>query len=129
MISFYKSDEPLVICGSPEVEIIPSDTTFSYITIRRAASGKSDFEAFASVRNIEYTYRFTGKTLYIDEFYAIRPGENWNGSRVEVNIYAVEGTTIKCLPGFCTENYGLWSSGEMSPVYKVGKDGYEEVTQ
>ncbi|HPT12558.1 MAG TPA: hypothetical protein PLP69_08010 [Bacteroidales bacterium] len=127
-VSFYKSAKPQAICGSPKIEIIPSDTTFSYITIRRIASGKSDYEAYASVRNIDYTYRFTGKTLYIDEFYAVKPGENWNGSRVEVNVYAAEGTIIKCLPGFSPENYGLWSYGESSTVYKVEKDGYDEIT-
>jgi hypothetical protein len=125
-ISFYYSKENKSVCGSPEVEFIPSDTTFSYITISRSASGKSDFEAFASVRNIDYTYRLTGKTLYIDEFYAVRPGENWNGAMVDVNIHAVEGTVIKCLPGFDPRTFGIITSGR-NPVYRMGKDGYEEI--
>ena len=129
MTSIYKSNEPPVVCGSPEVEIFPSDTTFSYITINKSATGKSDFEAFTSVRNIEYTYRLTGKTLYIDEYYAIRPGENWNGSTVDINIHAIEGTVIKCLPGFIPENYGLRPSEEIPYVYKVQREEYKQITE
>jgi|WetSurMetagenome_2_1015567.scaffolds.fasta_scaffold09063_5 hypothetical protein len=127
-ICFYKSKEYSTVCGSPEVDIIPSDSTISYITIEKKASGKSDFEAYANVRNIDYTYRFSGKTLYADEFYAVRPGENWNGSEVAVRIYAREGTVIKCLPGFDPKNYGLMSTDRKPPVYKVSKEGFEEIT-
>jgi hypothetical protein len=128
-ISFYKSKEYSNICGSAEVEIFPSDSTVSYIRIEKKASGKSDFEAHENLRNIEYTYRLAGNTLYVDEFYAIRPGANWNGSEVAVRIYAKEGTIIKCLPGFDPQRFGLMLADKTSPLYRVTGEGYEEVAR
>ncbi len=43
--------------------------------------------------------KFSGDTLYLDEFFSLPAGNHWNGSLVEVNVGLPEGTEVRFAPG------------------------------
>ena len=48
---------------------------------------------------IEYNWRLSGDTLYLDEYFSLPAGSRWNGSLVDIDVGLPEGTEVRCVPG------------------------------
>ncbi len=56
-------------------------------------------EAWTNARAIDYNWKFSGDTLYLDEFFSVPAGSNWNGSVVDIDLGLPEGTEVRFAPG------------------------------
>ncbi|MCK7541610.1 MAG: hypothetical protein MZV63_67365 [Marinilabiliales bacterium] len=52
-----------------------------------------------NARKIEYNWRLSGDTLYLDEYFSLPAGSRWNGSLVDIDVSLPEGTEVRCVPG------------------------------
>lgn len=127
--SFFLSEKTEAIYGSARVYIFSPDSTDYSIEVNKTAHGKSDYEAHNNVRNIDYSYKFSGDTLYLDEYYSVKPGEEWNGSKVEIIISGKKGTVIKSLPDLNSEILGMHYNRNFLPLFKISEDGIEELEE
>lgn len=121
---FFRTADRSVLYGTVNLRINQADS-IPEILMEKWACGKSDYEAQTNLRKIDFSYRLSHDTLYYDEYFTVKPGENWNGARVSLCVNAGKGTIIKCLSGFDPENYGLRSTGKNPPLYRITEDGYE----
>jgi len=96
---FYLNKPEDRLYATPELNIFESDNGSGWISVERRACGNSDIEARANARVVEYNWRFSGDTLYLDEFFSLPAGSRWNGSLVDIDISLPEGTEVKCVPG------------------------------
>ena len=65
---------------------------------KKACSNSND-EAWTNARAIEYNWKLSGDTLYLDEFFSVPAGVNWNGSTVNIDLGLPEGTEVRFTPG------------------------------
>lgn len=96
---FYRNTSGGQIYATPDLNIYGSDTTTGWISVERKANGKSDSDAWSNARSTEYNWKLSGDTLYLDEFFSLPEGNNWNGATVKINVSLPEGTKIRCVPG------------------------------
>ena len=96
--------------GSVDLNISGSDTTSGWISVERRASSKSESEAWSRAKSIEYNWKFSGDTLYLDEFFTIPSGSRWNGSTVDVEVLLPEGTEVRAVDGSVFSQFGFRSS-------------------
>ena len=87
-----------ILHASPELRIRGSDNGTGYIAVQRRANSNSDTEAVRNARQIEYDWKMSGDTLYLDEYCTLPPGAKWNGSIVDIDIRLPEGTEIRFVP-------------------------------
>jgi len=85
--------------ASADLSIRGSDNGSGFISVERRAFNNSDIEARDNARDIEFNWRFSGDTLYLDEFFALPAGSKWNGSWVDIDISLPEGTEVRCVEG------------------------------
>jgi len=97
--TFYRNSADGRISATPDLNIYGSDTTTGWISVERKANSKSDSDAWSNARSVEYNWKLSGDTLYLDEFFSLPAGRNWNGATVDINVGLPEGTKIKCVPG------------------------------
>ena len=121
---FFRTADRSALYATVHLRINPADS-IPEVFMEKWACGKSDYEALTNVRNIDFSYRLSHDTIYFDEYFTVKPGENWNGSRVSLCVNAGKGTIIKCLSGFDPGNYGLRPSGRNLLLYRITEDGYE----
>jgi len=95
---FFRDKKTGNLGGIVELNIYASDSTGSYLMVDKMAHGKTHNEAWSNAKSIEHNYKFTKNTLYLDEYFTISGGQNWNGSTVEVDLAVPEGTIIKIMP-------------------------------
>ncbi len=85
--------------ATPELNIYGSDTTAGWISVEKWGCGNSDAESRSSAREVGFNWRFSGDTLYLDEYFSMPAGRRWNGSLVDIDISLPEGTEVRCVPG------------------------------
>jgi hypothetical protein len=128
-LSFFRVINPETIYGTVDLNISRPDSIESYIAIEKRAHGHSNLESYQNVRNIDYNYKFSGDTLYLDEFYSVKPGEKWNGSEIKIWIVCPQGTIIKCVPGSNADYWGLWHHKSAPVSFKIAEWGYDEIPE
>lgn len=97
--TLYRNSADGRISATPDLNIYGSDTTTGWISVERKANSKRDGDAWANARSVAYDWKLSGDTLYLDEFFTLPAGRNWNGAMVEITVRLPEGTKIKCVPG------------------------------
>ncbi len=96
---FLRSTQTNRLWATPELNIYGSDTTAGWISVDKWGCSKSDTEARANAREVGFNWRFSGDTLYLDEYFSLPEGRRWNGSLVDIDISLPEGTEVRCVPG------------------------------
>jgi hypothetical protein len=91
--------------------------------VERKACSNSDREARENARRIRYDWKFSGDTLYLDEYFSLPPGSKWNGSIVDIDVSLPEGTVIRFVPGILPEIMRFRAYAHETPAWKI-KDGY-----
>ncbi|MCU0460016.1 MAG: hypothetical protein MUE37_13110 [Bacteroidales bacterium] len=85
--------------ASVDLNIYGTEDSTSSVSVERMASSNNDSEARAYARKIDYNWKFSGDTLYLDEYFSLPAGERWNGSMVDIDLGLPEGTEVRMVPG------------------------------
>jgi len=99
---FLNTTENRLWC-SPDLNIYASEDSIAYISVERRASSNDSREARDNARKVEYDWKFSGDTLYLDEYFSLPAGERWNGSTVDIDVSLPEGTVVRLVPGTVTD--------------------------
>jgi hypothetical protein len=97
--TFYLDNMNDRLHATPELNIYGSENGSGFISVDKRSCSNSDSEARANARAVEFNWRFSGDTLFIDEFFSLPAGSRWNGSLVDIDITLPEGTEVRCVPG------------------------------
>jgi len=93
--TFYRNSSDGQLYATADLNIYGSDTTSGWISVEKRSSSNSDTEAWENARAIDYGWRFSGDTLYLDEFFSLPAGNHWNGSLVDIDLGLPEGTEVR----------------------------------
>ncbi len=96
---FFRSTHNEKLHASAELNIYGSENGTGFISVDRWSCSNSDSEAHVNARKIEYNWRLSGDTLYLDEYFSLPAGSRWNGSLVDIDVSLPEGTEVRCVPG------------------------------
>jgi len=80
---------------SPEINIEAAGKESSGISVRKESFGNTEINAFNKIKEIEFNYRFSGDTIYTDDFFKIPASRRWSGDNIKVTITLPAGTTLK----------------------------------
>lgn len=108
---------------SADLNIYGSENGTGIISVERRASSNSDSEARTKARQIEYNWRLSGDTLYLDEYCSLPAGSKWNGSMVDIDVKLPEGTEVRLVPGTLPESLNFNVYAGETPAWKI-EDGY-----
>jgi len=97
-----KTEERLYVTA--DLNIYASEDSTASISVERRASSNNDREARDNARQVEYDWKFSGDTLYLDEYCTLPAGSRWNGSMVDIDVSLPEGTVIRMVPGTLPES-------------------------
>jgi hypothetical protein len=97
--TFYRNSSYGQLHATAGLNIYGSDTTSGWISVEKRASSNSNEEAWANARAVDYNWKLSGDTLYLDEFFSLPAGRSWNGSLVEIDVSLPEGTEVRFAPG------------------------------
>jgi len=109
--------------ATAELNIRGNDNGSGFISVERRACSNSDLEARDNARKIEFNWRFSGDTLYLDEFYSLPAGNRWAGSWVDIDISLPEGTEVRCVEGSSLATWMLRIHDDDISHWKI-EDGY-----
>jgi hypothetical protein len=98
-VTFYRNSSDGQLYATADLNIYGSDTTSGWISVEKRSSSNSDTEAWENARAIDYGWKFSGDTLYLDEYFSLPAGRNWNGSVVDIDLGLPEGTEVRFAPG------------------------------
>ena len=96
--TFYRNSPDGRLYATADLNIYGSDTTSGWISVEKRSSSNSDTEAWENARAIDYGWKFSGDTLYLDEFFSLPAGSKWNGSLVDIDLGLPEGTEVRFAP-------------------------------
>jgi hypothetical protein len=119
---FFLNDTEDRLYVSADLNIYPSEDSTASITVERSASSNDSREARENARQVEYNWKFSGDTLYLDEYFTLPAGSRWNGSRVDIDVSLPEGTVIRMVPGTLPEelHFRLWDPDAAAWQIKEG---------
>lgn len=109
--------------GSVDLNIYGSDDSTCFISVEKRACSNSDTEARANARKVEYDWKFSGDTLYLDEYFILPAGSRWNGSLVDIDVCLPEGTQVRMVPGTYPESLLFRVKDPEAGVWHI-RDGY-----
>lgn len=121
--TFYLDKRSDRLHATPELSIYGSENGTGAISVDRRASSNSNIEARENARAVEYNWRYSGDTLYLDEFFSVPAGRKWNGSAVDIDISLPEGTEVRCVPGTSLSTWLLRNSSPEVTAWRV-EEGY-----
>jgi hypothetical protein len=125
VIKFYMNSSTGQLRGSVDLNIYGSDTTSGWISVEKIASSNSEREAWQNAREISFNWKFSGDTLYLDDYFSLPAGNKWYGSHVDIDIRLPEGSEVRCVPG---SSFSTWMFGKFNPGSTSCRvvDGYLE---
>jgi hypothetical protein len=97
--TFYRNSSDGQLHATADLNIYGSDTISGWISVEKKANSNSSDEAWTNARIVDYNWRLSRDTLYLDEFFSLPAGKNWNGSFVDIDISLPEGTEVRFAPG------------------------------
>jgi hypothetical protein len=121
--TFYLDNPGDMLYATPELNIYGSENGSGFISVDKRACSNSDREARANARSVEFNWRFSGDTLYLDEFFSLPAGSRWNGSLVDIDVTLPEGTEVRCVPGTSLSKWLLRKNDPEVPVWRI-EDGH-----
>lgn len=126
--AFYSDSQSGRLYGTSDLNIYCSDTTKGWISVEKRSCDSSDPEAYRRAREIEFSWRFSSDTLYLDEYFGLPSGESWNGSQVDIDVSLPEGTVVKVLPGSeMPYRWMLWSHNPDATLFTVTGRGMQDI--
>jgi hypothetical protein len=96
---FWKNSSTGQLFGTVDLNMYGSDSTAGWLSVGKTAFSKSESGAWANARKIEFGWKVSRDTLYMDEFFALPAHSNWNGSSVIIDLGLPEATVIRPVAG------------------------------
>ncbi|MDZ7632921.1 MAG: hypothetical protein U5L72_00160 [Bacteroidales bacterium] len=121
--TFYLDNQNDRLHGTPELNIYGSENGSGFISVDKRACSNSDSEARANARAVDYNWRFSGDTLYLDEYFSLPAGSRWNGSLVDIDVALPEGTEVRCVPGTSLSAWMLRNRDPEVTAWRI-EEGY-----
>lgn len=82
------------ICIRPHIRLTISEDESSKLEIRKKSSGITRSEAALKSESLIYNFRFSGDTVYLDDYFTIPPGKKWSADLVTLNLHVPEKTIL-----------------------------------
>ena len=79
---------------NPRLQLNISDKDIAKIEIRKRSSGRTVHEAEIKSQSLEYNYRISNDTIYLDEYFTIPAGSKWTADFLSVNLFLPEKTIL-----------------------------------
>ncbi len=76
------------------IRIEASENNNNLVEITKQSSGRTRSEALAKANALQYSYRHSGDTLFLDEYFTYPSGAKWAFDDVGVTLHIPEGTMI-----------------------------------
>jgi|WetSurMetagenome_2_1015567.scaffolds.fasta_scaffold01434_9 phage shock protein PspC (stress-responsive transcriptional regulator) len=89
------NDEKKELYIRPYLNVRQSDDDVTMVKVRKRSSGRSKIDAMKRTDGLLYNYRFSGDTLFVDEYFTITSGRKWSADNVGINLYIPKGTILK----------------------------------
>jgi len=105
--------------ASADLNIFGSDNDTGYISVEKRACSNSESEARANAREVDYNWRMSGDTLYLDEYFSLPAGSRWNGSLLDIDVSLPEGTEVRFVPGTLPGSLKFHPFSEESLAWKI----------
>lgn len=119
--NIYFIDDNKSLCISTRLTVNNSDDSSLKINVKKRSAGRSRTDATRKAGELEYNYKISGDTIYLDEYFAIPPENKWSFDNVGVNLYIPEGTVIHfdetTLNMFHHHHNGDWDSDSENDKY------------
>ncbi len=121
--TFYLDNPNDRLHATPELNIYGSENGTGFISVDKRACSNSESEARAMARALDFNWRLSGDTLYLDEYFSMPAGSRWNGSLVDIDISLPEGTEVRCVPGTSLSTWLFRKSRPEVTAWRV-EEGY-----
>lgn len=126
--TFYLDTQNKRVHATPELNIYGSENGSGFISVDKRACSNSETEARANARAIEYNWRLSGDTLYLDEYFSLPAGSRWNGSLVDIDISLPEGTEVRSVTGTSLSTWLFRTRHPEATAWRI-TDGYPKIIE
>lgn len=92
--SVYMDDETKTMYICPEMRLRIIEDENARVEIRKRSSGRTRIDAARKSESLEYNYRISNDTLYLDEYFTLPSGSKWSADFVTINLSLPENTTL-----------------------------------
>jgi phage shock protein PspC (stress-responsive transcriptional regulator) len=92
--SVYMDDENRKMYICPDLRFRITDTEPAKIEIRKRSSGRTRIDAARKSESLDYNYRISNDTLYLDEYFSLPSGSKWSADFVTINLFLPENTIL-----------------------------------
>jgi len=124
----FKSSAKQLFC-TPELSIHGSDAPSGWISVEKTAYSKSLAQALKNARSIDFGWKVSRDTLYLDEYFSLPEGSPWNGSTLDIDLALPEGTLIRPASG---ADWTAWCFQVYDPAatrFRIKDGELEEITE
>ncbi|MBK7625758.1 MAG: PspC domain-containing protein [Bacteroidales bacterium] len=90
----FMDDSTRTIFICPDLRFTITDKENAKVEIRKRSSGRSRAEASRKSESLQYNYRISNDTLYLDEFFTVPSGMKWTADFVTINLNIPERTVL-----------------------------------
>jgi phage shock protein PspC (stress-responsive transcriptional regulator) len=109
------------------IELIYTDEAQPYLQIEKRAEGKSITDAKKRAEKIDYTFKFEGNKLILDNYFTTDLKNKYRNQEVELYLYLPQGTILRpdsTVSRFDSSNNGFFNLHYSSDdyIYKVTKE-------
>ncbi len=122
--TFWKDSTSGRFFGSVDLNIYGSDSTAGWLTVSKTAFSKHNTRANANARNIEFSWRVSRDTLYLDEYFTLPARSSWNGSSVVIDLCLPEGSRIKAVSGCHLATWRFHVREAETVEYRIDENGW-----
>jgi hypothetical protein len=126
--TFRKNSRTGQLYVTADLEVWGSDTTSAWISVEKQVRGKTQSDAKANLRKIDFTWKFSRDTLYLDEYFSLPAGEPWNGALLSVDMCMPEGTVIKPVSGISLASWCFQIDHPEVKAFRI-KEGYAQAVE
>lgn len=90
----FMDDSTRTIFICPDLRFTITDNEDAKVEIRKRSSGRSRAEASRKSESLQYNYRISNDTLYLDEYFTVPSGIKWTADFVTINLCIPEKTVL-----------------------------------
>ncbi len=120
-VRFFLNSQNKSLKGSVRLRFHHTEDATGEIIVSWSAYGHSTEEAQVSVSDVDFNWKFSGDTLYLDEYYSLPTGKAWSGTNVNIWVRLPEGTIVRMAEGSRPEQFRLYHRNRDSAAWHVSE--------
>ena len=125
--NFWKNSRTDQLFVRADLGVRGSDTTSARVSIEKRVRSKTLSGARASLRRMDFTWKLSRDTLYLDEYFSLPAGEPWNGAILLVDLSLPEGAMVKPVSGISLANWGFRIQDPEAKAFRI--EGYAKAVE